>query len=104
MYESPIEFITADIASSISKQLDNDIYQAVVKTGVNVDKDELIKALKYDRDQYQKGYRDGYTEGMIAMKNKLEETLDGITSSKLLDVLYDILYKEMVGKKDERMD
>jgi hypothetical protein len=71
MYESPIELITTDIASSISKQLDNDIYQAVIKTGVNVDKDELIKALKYDREQYEKGYRDGYEEGMNAMKNQI---------------------------------
>ena len=63
MYESPIELITTDIATSISKQLDNDIYQAVIKTGVNVDKDELIKALKYDREQYEKGYNDGYKDG-----------------------------------------
>ena len=27
--------------------------------GVYVDKEELIKALKYDREQYQKGYEDG---------------------------------------------
>lgn len=71
MYESPINLVTTDIMSSISKQLDNDIYQAVMTTGVNVNKDELMKALKYDRDQYNEGYKDGYEEGMNAMKNQI---------------------------------
>jgi hypothetical protein len=97
MYKSPIELITTDIASSIAKHMDDNIYQAVLTTGVNVNKEELMKALKYDRDQYDKGYNDGFAEGMIAMKNKLEETLEGVISSKLIAVLYE----EMVGKKNE---
>lgn len=32
------------------------------KCGVNVDKEELLKALKYDREQYEKGYRDAKAE------------------------------------------
>ena len=35
---------------------------------INVNKEELIKALKYDRDQYEKGYDDGYDEGFNADK------------------------------------
>jgi Zn-finger nucleic acid-binding protein len=38
--------------------LESEICKAVQKVGVNVDKDELIKALQYDRAQYQKGYND----------------------------------------------
>ena len=34
------------------------IFKAVQNVGVNVDRDELIKALRYDRDQYKKGYAD----------------------------------------------
>ena len=99
MYESPIELITADIQSSISKRLDNDIYQAVVATGVNVDKDELIRALKYDREQYEQGYKDGYAEGMNAMKNKIKEILEEVLFGT---EFIDILHKEMAGKKDEQ--
>lgn len=31
--------------------------------GIYVDKEELIKALRYDRQQYDKGYADGYSKG-----------------------------------------
>lgn len=30
--------------------------------GVSVDKEELLKALKYDRQQYDAGYKDGFAE------------------------------------------
>lgn len=55
MYESPIEIIQKDI---VMKQ-ENDIYQAILEQGIVVDKEELIRALQYDRGQYEKGYRDG---------------------------------------------
>ena len=59
-YESPIRLIIEQIASDISKKTDETIYEVICRTGVVVDKDELIKALEYDRDQYEKGYRAGY--------------------------------------------
>ena len=62
MYKSPIEIIdsfTNDMAYKIKTETDNLIMEAVYNVGVNVDKAELIKALEYDRDQYEKGYRDG---------------------------------------------
>lgn len=55
MYESPIAIITTEMESSI----DDEVLRVTQKIGVNVDKDELIKALKYDRGQYEKGYADG---------------------------------------------
>ena len=64
-YQSPIDIIQSKmqhIIDSTNKQLDDKmddaIYQAVVQIGINVDKDELLKALAYDRRQYQKGYND----------------------------------------------
>jgi hypothetical protein len=41
------------------------IYQAVLNVGVNVNREELEKALRYDRDQYDQGYRDGLREADI---------------------------------------
>ena len=53
-YQSPIEVIQTQMRN----QIEGNIYQAVMNVGVYVDKEELIKALQYDRKQYQKGYDD----------------------------------------------
>lgn len=55
MYESPIEMIIGKMQT----QMDDDVVKAVQSYHINVDKDELVKALRYDRDQYKKGYADG---------------------------------------------
>ena len=55
MYRSPIEIIYGQI----QKQIEGDIFRAVQSYDINVDKDELIRALQYDRNQYEKGYADG---------------------------------------------
>lgn len=60
MYESPIEVIFGEIQNKVSEDLEGLVYQAIQNVHVNVDKEELIKALNYDREQYEKGYRDGY--------------------------------------------
>ena len=52
MYESPIKLITGKMQT----QIDGDIYKAVQNVGINVDRTELLKALEYDRGQYEKGY------------------------------------------------
>ena len=52
MYESPIKIITGKMQT----QIDDDIYKAVQNVGINVDRVELLKALEYDRGQYEKGY------------------------------------------------
>jgi hypothetical protein len=60
MYKSPIEIICGDI----QKKIDNDIYSVTQKYDIRVDKNELIQALAYDRDQYKKGYIDGKRDAM----------------------------------------
>ena len=55
MYESPITIIR----SQLQIECENEIMKAVARIGVNVDKEELFKALQYDRQQYEKGYADG---------------------------------------------
>ena len=53
-YKSPIEIIQTQMQTHV----EDTIYQSVMKVGVTVDKDELLKAMAYDRQQYQKGYAD----------------------------------------------
>lgn len=56
-YISPIELVQQPMRI-MQHPIDECIFQAVMNVGVNVDKEELIKALAYDRGQYQKGYDD----------------------------------------------
>lgn len=68
MYNSPITLFE-DMSAQIIEQQENAI-MAKVKMYVDVDKDELIKALDYDRKQYEAGYNDGFIDGR---KKAIEE-------------------------------
>ena len=63
MYESPITIIEStldSISKAIIKQRDDAIFAEIQSAfGVDMDREELIRALQYDRDQYGKGYADG---------------------------------------------
>ena len=61
-YTSPIKIITRSMSTKIDKEIDDAIMRAIAKVGIHVDKEELIKALEYDRDQYQRGFMAGLTE------------------------------------------
>ena len=68
MYKSPITIIESTIDSftkSIIKQKDDAVFAEIQHSfGVDLDRDELIRALKNDRDQYEKGYADGKADAM----------------------------------------
>ena len=69
MYESPITAFYNDIAATITEKTEHTI-MAQVQMFVDVDKEELIKALNYDRKQYEAGYNDGFIDGR---KKAIEE-------------------------------
>ena len=60
MYKAPIELITRDIVRQFVERVDGEVFNTVTQYGIHVDKEELLKALAYDREQYEKGYGDGY--------------------------------------------
>lgn len=64
MYDSPIDLYISDIQNQIVAQQDEQIYKAVVHFFPDVKRDELLKALRYDREQYDKGYADGKRDAM----------------------------------------
>lgn len=71
MYESPIEVLYGQIQTEIENDLLVKCSQAVE---YNINKDELIKALKYDREQYERGYSDGLNaDKWINCKDKMPE-------------------------------
>ena len=61
MYESPITLLktqTDNFVKVVNEKTDEVIFKAVVNVLPQVNKEELIKALEYDRGQYIKGYQD----------------------------------------------
>lgn len=58
LYQSPIDVIV----EKMQTKFENGVFEAIQKQGILVDKEELIKALQYDRGQYEKGYADGLRE------------------------------------------
>lgn len=62
MYESPMTATIQNIAYQAANDLNNQIMNVLFSYDIKVDKEELIKALAYDRDQYDKGYADAKAE------------------------------------------
>ena len=54
-----------------------------------VDKDELMKALEYDRDQYNKGYEDGYNTGIEEGVDRALEMIKSIVDERLMNIMAD---------------
>ena len=65
MYKSPIEIITSDF----EYKMESEIFRAIQRYNINVDKEELLKALQYDRGQYEKGYQDGLRASVVRCKD-----------------------------------
>lgn len=64
MYQSPISVYETAV-QSIMEQRENALFAKIKDAfDVQVDKEELIRALQYDRGQYEKGYFDGKEEAM----------------------------------------
>lgn len=58
-YQSPIQ----QYVDEMQLKMENDVCTAVQNVGIYVDKGELIKALTYDREQWEQGYTHGYNKG-----------------------------------------
>lgn len=62
-YENPITGYIRQFSQQIMEQRENAIVAQInEQIGVNVDKNELIRALNYDRNQFNEGYRKGYRD------------------------------------------
>lgn len=68
-YNSPITIAVREYVSAFNEAVESEIIRAVNNVAVYVDKEELVKALNYDRNQYNKGYDIGFWRGeQIAAK------------------------------------
>lgn len=63
MYESPIEVMYGEMHSKMVKdEEDRIMYEVNRQVGVHVDREQMLKALQYDRNQYDKGYKDALVD------------------------------------------
>ena len=66
MYESPIKVFQ----NNLEMQLEGEILNTVQRMNITVDKDEMIRALRYDREQYQKGFDDARKNAVPVVRCK----------------------------------
>lgn len=81
-YQSPISQIYKDVEYKFKEDMENKIMEAVHHFGISIDKEELIKALQYDRNQYEKGYSDG----RASIVEELEKIKDEIQDYEIMSV------------------
>ena len=81
-YESPVKVIMGQMRM----EQENNIFKAIQDYGVDVDKDELIKALQYDRDQYEKGYINGYNRKAYEVAREIFEEIEEMLNMQAIIV------------------
>lgn len=69
IYESPITIYT----KKPEIELEDAVMNIVYSWGIDIDKERLIKALKFDREQYDVGYKHGRAVGFEELLDKIYE-------------------------------
>lgn len=101
-YKPPIEIyqtieqVNKDFIENQEKQI-----MLQVNQYVDVDKEELIKALKYDRDQYHKGFEDGAREALRELK-VYKKALEIACWDTMCNCLHDDYYNDLLQKAREQ--
>lgn len=78
MWESPINVmeIQDSFVSEIKEKTEEMVFTEIKRIGIDVNKEELIKALQYDRKKYEKGYSDGYAKAIDEFAERLKPIID----------------------------
>lgn len=69
MYKSPIEIFVEDTMKKFDEKMLEEAYTITLNYGISVDKGEMMRALKYDRQQYERGFTDGYERAKEEVKD-----------------------------------
>ncbi|MDT3387720.1 MAG: DUF551 domain-containing protein [Bacteroidota bacterium] len=90
-YSSPIMLLTQDgAAESIKRQEEQLVCKLSQAIGYQIDKEQLVKALQYDRKQYEKGFADGFEQGKALEQKSDTWSLEDARE----DFMYDV-YNEL---------
>lgn len=104
-YKSPIQVRVEQAVKAFNLQVENEVYKVVQNYEINVDKDELLKALRCDRNQYELGYRAGYNKAYSIIMEffaEIEKEIGyiGYLEELVLKLLKD-KYKEVTNNDGE---
>lgn len=72
MYKPIVEIIVKDLET----QKENAIIKAIQNIAINIDKEELQKALNYDRNSYNNGYIDGFFDFRKKVLKRLDYLME----------------------------
>mgnify|MGYP007013865240 CR=1 FL=1 len=75
-YDSPFGLTISDITTQMARNIDEMCWQAIQRVGINVDKEELLIALKQDSERYRKAYANGYDTGYEKRDDELVRCKD----------------------------
>jgi len=80
MYKPPIEIESYDnfieeTSKEFANQIEKETFNVIQRFGIVVDREELIKALRYDRDSYTKGYNDALKHVSKRVSELIEECM-----------------------------
>lgn len=102
-YVSPIcliEDMYSNMKAEIIKEQENYIVKQVQNLDIYINKKELLKALNYDREQYDEGYNEGFKTGINeGYKIALEQIAD--YSREQLNSFYSFSKEEAEAKLKE---
>ena len=91
MYESPINAYFGEVETKFNGA----VFKAIQSVGIDVNKDELIKALAYDREQYERGYHDGLMFHPAIITNA--DRIRAMTDEELAVWIHDQIIDRNVG-------
>lgn len=87
-YKCPIDVIRQESET----QFEGEILSVIQKYGISVDKNGLVAALNYDRNQYAAGYQNGYSTAMNDLVYKLSYYKDKTGTVKIpMDKIVEIV-------------
>lgn len=101
-YSSPIDVIRRQMSVDIEKG----IMKAVENVGITVDKEELIKALQFDRGQYDRGYADACKKfvGLLHERMRYKYQGTGLWWTEIVLMAEEICKEITEGKDNESKD
>jgi len=71
-WDTPINTVLGPIETMIREENEKQIYHAIAKIGIDIDKEGLLKALNHDKERYEKAYREGWKACEEHYKEKLD--------------------------------
>lgn len=90
-YKSPVQVIVDEM----NTRLEGQILEEIQSVGVYVNKEELIKAMNYDREQYSKGFENGYNKAIDDFSRELSDKI----MSEIDDCAEELQWIEEIAKR-----